>query len=304
MIVDATNIDSHTEYSVTDPNIPKWLEVVYPDQYVYDWAAFWGSHRLGLGYSWFNKGHLYDPDDSSARFIVNNGMTYWQIPMVQKSSHVLGGYIWVNTRTGDATFFNRESKSMVDYDTVSHQVSRYLSSGALGYQQLSLTEGYLYPIRMNDNSVREAYIFPLYAGLTVAKYAIVDARDYTNAPSIDVDLGSAIDQYRSYIKGNATSGLNWSNYTIKAASLDPNKGNGILSVFNGTNLSVQVSIDSLKNGFLDNPFEWDELCLALGSSEWYRGENITIDLVIKMDNQTHIGTIYDVNWEGSDLVTR
>ena len=65
----------------------------------------------------------------SARFLVINGTTYWQIPMVQTGSNVLGGYITVETRTGKAVFYNREQKSMVDLDTATTQVERYLVSG-------------------------------------------------------------------------------------------------------------------------------------------------------------------------------
>ncbi|UCC93940.1 MAG: hypothetical protein JSW25_04550, partial [Thermoplasmata archaeon] len=85
LIVDATSIDRNWEYDVEDPDIPEWLEVVYPDSYVYDWVWHWAEYRLGLTYRWFNKAHLYEPDDEAARFIVIQGTTYWQIPLVQKT---------------------------------------------------------------------------------------------------------------------------------------------------------------------------------------------------------------------------
>jgi hypothetical protein len=166
LIVDATNIDKRWEYGVNDDSIPSWLEVVYPDWYVYDWVSFWGQNRLGLWHQWFNKQHLYVPDDTSARFLVINKTTYWQVPLLQMDSSVLGGYITVNTRTGEATFYNRESRSYCDWLTAYTQIKKYLSSGIVGYQELDIDEGYLYPIRMNDGTTRDAYIFPLYAGFT------------------------------------------------------------------------------------------------------------------------------------------
>lgn len=306
LIIDATNMDNTWEYDVKSNDIPKWLEVIYPDEYVYNWVRFWGSHRMGLGYSLFNKAHLYDPDDDSARFIVVNNKTYWHIPLVQKDSHVLGGYVWVDTRTGDPTFYNREDKSLVDKDTAKEQIIKYLASGAIGFQQLDIHEGYLYPFLMIDGHVREAYVFPLYAGLTVAKYAIVDAEHYTEEPSIDEDLPTAMDDYRSGVKTPVpTTNLHWEYFTIESVWSDPVDERSVLIAANGTdrNLSIVVNKQALDRGLKDiGIWEWEEFNLA--ASKWHRGDDVGIWMVVDFDQDMYDGFALDVDWEGSSLVER
>jgi hypothetical protein len=295
LIVDATDFDNNWEYSVDDEDIPAWLEVVYPDNYVYQWVWHWAEYRLGLGYRWFNKAHLYEPDDSAARFIVIQGGTYWQIPLVQKTSHVLGGYVWVDTRTGDATFFNREDRSLADKDTVEAQIQKYLSSGALGFQKLDIHEGYLYPMRLNDGTQREAYVFPLYAGLTVTKYAVVDAVDYTSEPYIEDDLALALDRYRARAGGTGGDVLEWQDFTI--ISGDVQEDEAVLSVSNGTvtNLTLVFTTSDLQLGLLaSGADEMREVRLAVAA--WSRGEAVTIGLVIQD------GVVVDADWSGADLV--
>ncbi len=294
LVVNANDMDDNTDYAVDDPEIPEWLEVVYPDWYVYDWVAFWAEYRLGIGYLWFNKAHLYEPDDVSARFIVIQGHTYWQIPLVQKSSHVLGGYVWVDTRTGEATFFNREDYSLADKDTVEAQIQKYLASGALGYQRLDIHEGYLYPIRLFDGSIREAYIFPLYAGLTVQKYAVVDAEDYTSEPYIDNDLGTALDRYKARSGGSGQE-LHWQNFTVVSGYSEGEEA--VLTLTNGTvtNTTMVVFEEALELGLLQMATdEMREVKLAIAA--WNRGETVTIRLVLEG------GVVVDADWEGSDLV--
>jgi hypothetical protein len=269
--------------------------VVYPDEYVYEWVKFWAANRLGLGYTWFNKAHLYEPDDTAARFIVLNGMTYWQIPLVQKNSNVLGGYVWVDTRSGDATFYNREDKSLADKDTVQAQIEKYLSSGALGFQKLDIHEGYLYPIRLDTDEVREAYIFPLYAGLTVIKYAVVDAEDYTTEPYIENDLGKALDRYRGRSGGGGGDGLAWVNYTLEAGYVEGEEAVISLSNATLTNWTVVVSQQDLDRGLVTSgEDEMRELRLAV--ADWGRGEDVVLRLAVEE------GVVVDVDWEGSDLV--
>ena len=306
LIVDATDMDNNWEYDIKGDDIPQWLEVIYPDKYVYNWVRFWGSHRMGLGYSLFNKAHLYDPDDDSARFIVVNNKTYWHIPLVQKNSHVLGGYVWVDTRTGDPIFFNREDKSLVDMDTVKEQIKKYLASGAIGFQQLDIHEGYLYPFLMDDGHVREAYVFPLYAGLTIAKYAIVDAEYYTEEPSINENLPTAMDDYRSGVKTpTPTIDLHWQNFTIESVWSDPVEERSVATVSNETdyNLSIVVSKDGLDGGLEDIAIlEWEEFNLAV--SRWDRGDDVIIWMVVNFDQGTYDGFALDIDWEGSSLIER
>ena len=296
LLVDATRMDRNWEYDVTDGDVPEWLEGVYPDSYVYEWVWHWAEYRLGLGYRWFNKAHLYEPDDEAARFIVIRGTTYWQIPLVQKTSHVLGGYVWVNTRTGEATFYNREDRSLADKDTVEAQIQKYLSSGALGYQKLDIHEGYLYPLRLNDGTQREAYVFPLYAGLTVTRYAVVDAVDYTSEPVIENQLALALERYRS--RGGGTGGevLSWDNYTVTSGAVEGDEA--VLTVSNSsvTNMTLVFSTSDLELGLLaSGEDEMREVRLAVAA--WSRGDPVTLRLVV-LDR-----TALDADWEGADLVT-
>ena len=309
LLVNTSDVDDIHEYDVNDKNIPEWLEVVYPDEYVYRWVSFWGTNRMGLGYRWFNKGHLYDPDDSSARFIVINRTTYWHIPMAQKESSVLGGYVWVNTRTGEATFYNREELSLVDMDTAKEQIEKYLASGALGFQQLDIHEGYLYPFRMNDGHVREAYVFPMYAGLTIAKYAIVDAIEYTDAPVVDPDLKTAVDNYRSRVEDPVPkNNLVWEEYTLQAFAEDTDLLRMLIVVtndtgYNHTCLISEYLVEESVSGNITSYWEWDEFLMAL--SRWERGDEIVLWMTINWDDGTvYDGSVLDIDWEGSSLVER
>ncbi|MCK5415410.1 MAG: hypothetical protein KAJ35_08510, partial [Thermoplasmata archaeon] len=295
LIIDATKMDRNWEYSVSDKDIPEWLEVVYPDNYVYEWVWHWAEYRLGLGHRWFDKSHLYEPDDSAARFIVIQGTTYWQIPLVQKTSHVLGGYVWVNTRTGDATFYDREDWSLADKDTVEAQIQKYLSSGALGYQKLDIHEGYLYPLRLNDGTQREAYVFPLYAGLTVTKYAVVDAVDYTSTPYIEDELALALERYRTRGGGTGHDVLEWENFTVMAGDAEGDEA--VLSVSNSTvtNMTLVLTTADLELGLLAaGEDEMREVRLAIAA--WSRGDEVVLRLVL-VDR-----VVVDADWEGSDLV--
>ena len=294
VIVSVSDWNDYTEYDITDnATIPSWLEVVYPDQYVYTWVSYWGSYRSGLVYSWFNKKHLYDPDDT-ARFIIIQNKTYWQIPVRQKDSEVLGGFVQVDTRTGKATFWNREAKSYVGMWTVEQQIFSYLSSGQVGFQQMTIHEGYLYPIKMNDNSIREAYIFPLYAGFTVQKYAIVDAELYTAAPTIDTSLQDALDAYRARSPGGANqTNLTWKNLKIVNAFAE---AANVVVTLNDTH-TYSIAEEDLKSGIIIKPKdEFKELKLAV--AEHARTSNVTIDVVIDQ------GKIVDVDYLGADLVAK
>jgi hypothetical protein len=294
LVVNAMDFDDNVEYRITDLDIPEWLEVVYPDEYVYNWVRFWAENRFGLGYKWFNKAHLYEPDDVAARFIVINGLTYWQIPLVQKNSQVLGGYVWVDTRTGDARFFNRENRSLADKDTVQAQIEKYLSSGALGFQRLDIHEGYLYPMRLGSGEVREAYVFPLYAGLTVLKYAVVDAEDYTSEPFIENELGAALDRYRGR-SGSGGIDIDWQGVVLETGYVEGEEA--VISISNSTvtNLTLVVDLQDLDRGLLtQGEDEMRELKLAVAA--WGRGDEVDLRIVL-------VGSsVLDVDWEGADLV--
>lgn len=294
VIVDVEDLSDYEEFDIEDlSSIPDWLEVIYPDKYVYEWIDYWGSYRKGLVYSWFNKKHLYDPDDTTVRFLIIENTTFWQITMRQKDSEVLGGFIQVNTRTGEAVFYNRESKSYVSKWTVEQQITSYLSSGELGFQQLSIHEGYLYPIMMNDGSVREAYIFPLYAGFTVQKYAVVDAEFYTAAPYIDTSLEDVLERYKARSKATNTTNLTWQTHKLLNAYADAEV---VVVTLEGEGTHT-VSEDDLRGGLITNAEdEWLELKIA--TAEHARTGNETIDVALDA------GKIVDVDYLKADLIVK
>lgn len=288
-------------YDITDPAIPAWLEVVYPDWYVYDWVSFWAHSRFGWGYTVTNKQHLYEPDDVSARFLVINGTTYWQLPLVQQGSNVLGGYVTVETRTGKAVFYNREVRSYADMETATTQVSRYLTSGELGFQHLDIHEGYLYPFLQTNGEVREGYVFPLYAGFSILKYAILDAQEYTSPPVIAESLAVAVAQYSAQLygqPGNATNlSLVWQRMAIQNAYVgkDPSSSQEE-AVLTLNNTTYVVTAQELRGGLIsDSENEWRELNLAI--AEFNRAGSVALWVTVKA------GGILDVDWDGATLVT-
>jgi hypothetical protein len=301
LIIDAKNINSFKEYDIGSPNIPSWLEVVYNDYYVYDWADYWGTNRFGLSYQWFNKKHLYNPDDLAARFLIMNGTSYWQIPMKQKESSVLGGFIRMNTRTGETTFYNREKDSFPDISTAKEQVTKYLRSGTEGFQQLDLDEGYLYSFKMVDGSIREAYMFPLYAGFSINKFAIVDARKYTAIPVLELTIDKAVEQYtRRTFEGSETVNITWDwvNADIQNGFVNTDDDYSVVTLnINGSSNTFSVFRDDLTGGSILKPDdEWNELALAI--NEYNRGSAVDIWVIESGDK------ILDVDWEMADLVER
>lgn len=298
VIIDPTTGDAQ-DFAVDDPSIPSWLEVIYPDRYVYEWVEFWAHSRFGWTYTWTNKQHLYQPDDSSARLLVINGTAFWQVPLRQQDSHVLGGYVTVNTRTGDAVFYNREVRSMADMDTAMTQVSRYLTSGELGFQHLDLHEGYLYPFLMAGGQVREAYVFPLYAGYSIAKYAILDAEEYTSPPMIAEALDAAVAQYsaRVYGAGGVTNGtLVWQNVTLQNGYVgkDPSSSQEEAVITFGNKTFVITSQELRGGNVADAEDEWRELNLAVAEFE----RTGTAALWVTVAGSS----VLDVDFEGADLV--
>lgn len=178
---------------------PDWLEIVYPETYVYEWAAYWGAHREGFVYRWFNADRLLAPDDVTVRYIRLENTTYWLLPMRQLNSAQLGGYILMDTRTGEATFYDRFDKALIDYDTAVSQLQALMRSGeatkGAGAISLGISEGYLYPVRMADGTVRDAYVFPLTEGLKLSRFAVIDARDYTTKRVFANSMGDALAQF-------------------------------------------------------------------------------------------------------------
>jgi len=293
LIVNARDIDDHAVYDVEDPEIPTWLEVVYPDYYAEDWASLWGEWREGIIYHMFTKTHLSYPSDT-ARFIVLNGQTYWYIPMTQLSSDVLAGYILVDTRSGKAVYYNREAKSLANLYTAEEQVYAYLASGAEGFSQLRIDEGYLYPIMTDSGAVRDAYIFPLYSGFSIQKFALVDAEEYTQTPVLETSLESALTKYKSRAWGEAQANLSydWVEWRLENGYCEEEE-----CVVTAGSATYVITEDDLAGGAInDGANEWRELKLAV--SEFERTGNATIFVTVNS------GLVNDVDYEGSDLVER
>ena len=293
LIINARDIDDHAVYDVDDPEIPAWLEVVFPDYYVEDWASLWGEWREGILYHSFTKTHLSYPSDS-ARFIVLNGQTYWYIPMNQLSSNVLAGYILVDTRSGEAVYHNREAKSLANLYTAEEQVYAYLASGAEGFSQLRIDEGYLYPIMTDSGAVRDAYIFPLYSGFSIQKFALVDAEKYTQTPVLETSLETALTKYKARTWGEAQANLSydWVEWQLENGYCEEEE-----CVVTAGSATYVITEDDLAGGAInDGANEWRELKLAV--SEFERTGNATIFVTVNS------GLVNDVDYEGSDLVER
>jgi hypothetical protein len=274
---------------------------VYNDYYVYEWANYWGTNRFGLSYQWFNKQHLYNPDDDSARFVIMNGQSYWQIPMKQKESSVLGGFIRINTKTGETTFYNREKDSFPDINTAKEQVNKYLRSGTEGFQQLDLDEGYLYSFKMVDGSIREAYMFPLYAGFSINKFAIVDAKKYTAVPVLELTIDKAVEQYtRRTYEGSETVNVSWEweNVDVQNGFVNTEGNYAVVTLdVNATSHTYTVFRDDLAGGSILKPDdEWNELALAI--NEYNRGSAVDIWIIESS------GKIIDIDWDMANLVER
>ena len=186
---------------------PAWLEIVYPERYVYQWADYWGKHREGFIYRWFNADRLVQPDDVTVRYIRLEDQTYWLLPMRQLNSAQLGGYVLIHTRTGETTFYDRFDKALIDYDTALNQLNALMASGEAtrgqGAIRLGISEGYLYPVLMSDGTVRDAYVFPLLEGLKLSRFAVIDARDYTTKRVFAPSIGDALAQFSALTGGRA-----------------------------------------------------------------------------------------------------
>ncbi len=252
-------------------NAPKWLEVVYPDEYVYRWVNWWAQSRFGWYYATFVKTNLYHPDLPDAKFLLINGTSYWYIPLRQMQSHVLGGYVLVNTRTGKPIFYDRAEMNYVDYSTAWVQLHTYLSSGELGYMQLGIREGYLYAVNAGNGTVKEVYILPLYAGLTLQKIAIVDPVNYQNKPIIADDLESALDMLKS-----GSSGGN----EIKEVIIGV-EGMYISSttayVYNNSTI-ISIDKESLKYG--NHTADEDWITLQIAYSRYLHGDDVVLILTM------------------------
>jgi len=283
-------IDAHTgeykEYDINDSDIPDWLEVVYPDKYVFRYVSWWSANHRYWVYRTFNKKGMYQTTDNSARFLKLGNTTYWQILIRHQTSDVLAGYVMVNTRTGDLKFYDRSSITRYDeynqpYNvnyvtrgTAGSQVIKYLQSGeAGGYKQLAVHEGYLYPVQTGEN-ITERYFFPCYAGLSLKKIAIVDPVDYRKVIIAD-NLEEAV---RYVISTDDTHNWTQGTYSIENIAMVEDK---IIVQINGTTYSVIP--EQLSYGEINNEVEeWNNLNLAF--YRWLSGRDAEIWVTIVNDN--------------------
>lgn len=300
LVVDAVSGEERI-YGVDEA--PEWIEIVYPERYVYQWAGYWGQHREGFLYRWFNASGLVQPDDVTVRYIRLEGTTYWLLPMKQLASPQLGGYILINTRTGDATFYDRFDDTLVDYDTAVNQLNAIMASGQAtqgqGAIRLTISEGYLYPIGMADGSVRDAYIFPLLEGLKVSRIAIIDAHDYTTKRVFANTIEDALSLFANgTATAPATPGANGNGNGGAPAAGEPQllpvddgtvqAGRAIVSL-NGT--LYRVTLGDLAGGNrLEPEREMDELELAIARAN--RGEEVALEVLVLG------GQVVDVTYPG------
>lgn len=286
-------IDAHTgAETVYDPqDAPPWIELVYPETYVYDWAAYWGEWREGFLYHWFNADRLVQPDDVTVRYIRLENKTYWLLPMRQLASAQLGGYILMDTRTGEATFYDRYTRSLVDYETAYAQLQAIMASGAAtqgqGAIRLAVSEGYLYPIRSADGEVREAYVFPMLEGLRISRFAIIDAHDFNSRRVFANTLEDALASFG----GDAPAANVTLPETATLLRVDDGtvSGGRALVSLNGT--LYRVTLADLAGGArLEPEREMDELELAIARAN--REEAVDIEVLIDE------GRVVDVRYPG------
>ncbi|HWH07738.1 MAG TPA: hypothetical protein VNX21_00965, partial [Candidatus Thermoplasmatota archaeon] len=294
LVIDA-NTGEERQYAPDEA--PDWLEIVYPETYVYTWADYWGQHREGFVYRWFNAQGLVEPDDVTVRYIRLENQTYWLLPMVQLKAHNLGGYILVNTKTGAATFYDRFDRALVDYETATAQLQAIMASGAAtsgaGSIRLAISEGYLYPIRMADGSVRDAYVFPLLEGLKVARIAIIDARDYNVYRVFAPNVAEALRQFSAL---SGTGGAALPPIPLDNATATPMRVlDGVVrddrAIVDLDGKLYTVTPDDLAAGERTEPQrEYDELTLAIARAA--RGIDVTVEVRLSE------GRIVDVTLPG------
>lgn len=285
-------VDAYTgeERLVTPQEAPSWLEQVYPESYVYSWASYWGLQREGLLYRLFNAARLVEPDDVTVRYIRLGDATYWLLPMVQLGSHQLGGYILVNARTGEATFYDRFDRALVDYSTALAQLEAIMASGRAteggGAIQLSVSEGYLYPVRMADGSQRDAYVFPLRESLRIARFAIIDARDFNTYRVFKSSISDALAEFAALTTGGNASAPAGQLVNLTGGVVDA--GRAIVNL-NGTLYRVTTT-DLAAGERREADREMDELTYAI--AEVNRG--VAVALEVRIEG----GRIVDVRYPG------
>jgi hypothetical protein len=154
---------------------------------------------------------------------------------------------------------------------------------------------------MLDGSIREAYMFPLYAGFSINKFAIVDARKYTAIPVLEVTIEKAVEQYtRRTFEGSETVNITWEweNAHVENGFVNTDEDYAAVTLnINGSSNTFSIFRDDLTGGSILKPEEeWNELALAI--NEYNRGSTVDIWVIESNDK------IIDVDWEMANLVER
>ncbi len=287
VIIDVTTPEER--FWVYSPdNAPAWLEVIYPDHFIEESIDWWSQNRFGLWHAWFIKKDIYTRADWS-RFVILNGKTYWQVLLDYTGSHVLSGYVLVNTRSGDTVFYFRGHLSYPDPHTVLQLAERYLKSGQLGYRELAINETYLYPIEF-DNMTIEPYIIPLYSGIAFYGWMIIDSTDYTRW-SFGRDLRECLEKLYGIVEEEKEVWLY--NVSIVSHYIEDSDTVYLSVLINGSVVTYEIVKEIIiSRGTYKTEKEWVELMLAVNSDEEYR----IITLGIIQD------TVVDVDWPYANLV--
>lgn len=288
------NARTGEETDFAPEDAPAWIEQVYPESYVYEWTKYWGLHREGIFYRWFNAARLVEPDDVTVRYIRLEDQTYWLLPMRQLSSANLGGYVLVNTRTGTGTFYDRFDKQLVDYDTAHTQLQAIMASGEAtrgqGQIRLTISEGYLYPIQMVDGTVRDAYVFPLQAGFEISRFAIIDAQDYNNRRVFASSMADALGQFSQLTNEEVVPTPDTPPQTTTLRVVEGTT-DSLRTLVNLNGTWHRVTTTQLADGNRNEAErEMDELQIAIGRAQ--RGEDVSLEVLFSK------GKIVDVRLPG------
>ena len=146
----------------------------------------------------------------------------------------------------------------------------------------------------DSGTVRDAYIFPLYSGFSIQKFAIVDAEEYTQTPVLETNLESALMKYNSRSWGEAQANLSydWVEWQLENGYCEEEE-----CVVTSDSATYIITEKDLAGGAISGGAnEWRELKLAV--SEFERMGNVTIFVTANSD------LVNDVDYEGSDLVER
>lgn len=246
VIVNATSGD--VEYYDDFDNIPNWMDVVYPDYYVYDWLEWWAGNRKGMIHKWFDKSGIYEPSMSNTKFVMINGTSYWYTPMTQSQSNVLAGYVLTNTRTGESDFYERPS--YVDYDTVLDQVDRDLREN-IGEHGLDLYEAFLYRLPDTDE---EVYVVPIYRARELSQVAIANPLHAT-----DIVRGDSLDEAIKLYTGEKEKVDN------KTENIEPKSivfDNDTAKIYETEDTTYDVNKSNLEEGNISMEESWNNLILA------------------------------------------